>query len=79
MFMHIESPVPDPDLEIKGGEEGGEGGGAEERGGPVSKKMIFLPFGHQFGLKIRGAGPPGPFPGSATEVYYTKRSKPFNR
>ena len=29
MFMHIESPVPDPDLEIKGG---GRGGG-EERGG----------------------------------------------
>ena len=25
MFMHIESPVPDPDLEIKGGEERGGG------------------------------------------------------
>ena len=26
MFMHIESPVPDPDLEIKGGGRGGRRG-----------------------------------------------------
>ena len=31
-------------------------------------KIFFRPFGPQFGLKIRGAGPPGPFPGSAIEV-----------
>ena len=33
----------------------------------VSKNIFFLPFGPQFGLKIRGgAGPPGPFTRSAT-------------
>ena len=40
--------------------------------GSVSKNNFFLPFGAQFGVKIRGggglgAGSPGPFPGSATE------------
>ena len=37
--------VPDPDLEIGGG----------ERGGVVSKTFL-RPFGPQFGLKIRGGG-----------------------
>ena len=36
------------------------------RGGASLKKNSFRPFGPQFGLKIRGAGPPGPFPGSTT-------------
>ena len=45
--------VPDPDLEITGG-----GGG----GGVAQKKK----FGPQFGLKLSGAGPPDPSPGSAT-------------
>ena len=31
----------------------------------VLKKYIFRPFGPQFGLEIRGSGPPGPSPGSA--------------
>ena len=39
----------------------------EIRGGPVSKK-IFQPFWPQFGRKINGAGVPGFFPGSATEM-----------
>ena len=30
--------------------------------------IFFRPFGSQFDLKIRGAGPPGPSPGSATRV-----------
>ena len=36
-----------------------------EAGGLI-KKFIQL-FGPQLGLKIRGAGPPGPFPRSATD------------
>ena len=61
--------VPDPDLEIRGG---GEGGGSSRpldkgEGGWFSKK-IFRPFGPQFGLQIRAPPPPpGPSPGSATE------------
>ena len=49
MAVFMSLAVPDPDLEIKGG-EGGVGVGA------VSKK-IFPPFEPQFGLKIKG-GPP---------------------
>ena len=52
---------PDRDIMVRGG--GGGGGG----GGVVLKKPFFRPFGHQFGLKIRGGpGPSGPSPGSAT-------------
>ena len=57
--------VADPDLQIRGG---GEGGGdhpdPEIRGGAVSSKNFFRPFGPQFGLKIRGcsAPPPGSSP-----------------
>ena len=41
--------VPDPDLETR-------------RGEPGLQKNFFRSFGPQFGLKIRGAGPPGPLP-----------------
>ena len=55
-------PAPDPDLEIRGG-----GGGEGKR---RSAKILFLPLGPQFGLKIkRGGGRrsyPSPSPGSAT-------------
>ena len=50
--------MPDPDLEIKGG-----GGGAV-----WCPKNFFQRFEPQFGLKIRGAGLPGPSPGSATAM-----------
>ena len=40
----------------------GGGGGA----GAVTPKKFFRPFKPQFGLKIRGGGPPGPSPKSAT-------------
>ena len=38
----------------------------EEEGGGRSQKNIFRPLGPQFGLKTRGAGLPGPSPGSAS-------------
>ena len=43
---------------------GGGGGGGDEGGG--LKEIVFRPFGPHFGLKIRGAGPPGPSPGTTT-------------
>ena len=50
-FWH--KPVPDPDLEIRcGGVRGGGWGGSPNNNFSV--------------LKIRGAGLPGPSPGSAT-------------
>ena len=50
--------MPDLDLEIRGG---GGGGG--------SPKILFRPFGPQFGLKVRGCrAPAGPSLGSATEI-----------
>ena len=39
----------------------------EIRGMTGLKKIFFRPFAPQFGLKIRGAGPPGPSPRSATD------------
>ena len=42
-------PAPDPDLEIRG--RGGGGGG--KRG---TAKILFLPLGPQFGLKIKKGG-----------------------
>ena len=51
--------MPDPDLEIRG-----EGRGRSSR--PLEKgglqKNFFRSFGPQFGLNIRGRGPPGPLP-----------------
>ena len=49
----------DQDLEIEGGAEGGG-----------LQKTFFPPFGPQFGSKSKGGGtgPPGPSPGSATDV-----------
>ena len=56
--------VADPDLQIKEGPRPSrlwdKGGGGMGVGGPASKKNFH------FGLKIRGAGPPGPSPGSTT-------------
>ena len=55
--------MPNPDLEIMGGsghpdpEIRGEAGG-----GGQSLKYFFQPFRPQFGLKIRGAGPPWSLP-----------------
>ena len=55
--------MPDPDLEIREGREGGV----------VQKK--FLPFGPQFGLNIRRrAGLPGPSRGSATVYHPASRA-----
>ena len=54
-------------------DKGGGGGGAvtqilRKRGGPVSKKKFFRPFGPLFGLKLRGGPPPpAPSPRYATE------------
>ena len=50
--------VPDPDLEISWGGGGGAG----------LPKKFFRPFRPQFGLKIRGGGPPGPSPVDAPLV-----------
>ena len=55
LFEAFPSAVADPDLPMMGG------GGAiiqtpQISGGPRSQKKFF------FGLKIRGAGPPGPLP-----------------
>ena len=50
--------VPDPDLEIRC--VWGEG----------LQKTFFQPFGPHCGLKIRGACPLGPSPGSATVLYH---------
>ena len=49
--------VPDPDLEIRGG-----GGG-----GMQTAKKIFSALLASVWAKIRGAGPPDPFPGSAND------------
>ena len=58
-----------PDLQIRG--EGRGGGGChldpEITGGPVW--IFFSALWPQFCLKIRGGGPPGPSPGSATDLY----------
>ena len=37
-------------------------------GGGRSPKKVFRPLGPQFGLKLGGAGPPVPSPGSATAL-----------
>ena len=53
--------MPDPGLEIGGGRSSTP----LDKGGQSPKKIIWC-FGPQFDLKIRGKGPPGPSPGSAT-------------
>ena len=57
--------MPDPDLEISGGARHPDPY-IKGRGWSPTPKNVFRPFGPQFGLKIRGVAPPGPFPGSAT-------------
>ena len=46
--------MEDPDLQIRGRPGHPD---PEIRGGRVGVKNFFQPFGHQFGLKIRGAPP----------------------
>ena len=62
-FLGTHKPVADLDLQIRGG--GGGHPDPEIRGGPVFKNFFRL-FGRPFSRKIRGAGPPGPSPRSAT-------------
>ena len=57
--------VADPDLQIRGGPDHPD---PEIRGEGGLQKDFFRPFGPQFGLKIRGAGPLGTSPGSATAI-----------
>ena len=63
--------MPDPDLEIRE-EEGGGNPDPEIRGLPDVQFFFFSPsrlslvMGSWFGLKIRGRAPPVPSPGSAT-------------
>ena len=58
--------MADPGLQIKGG----PGFPYPEIRGEAGLKIFFWggPFRPQFGLKIRGPGPPGPSPTSATEL-----------
>ena len=62
------STVADTELQIRGW--GGGGGPGHPAGDKVGRgglqTFFFRTFGPQFGLKIRGAAPPGPSPGSAT-------------
>ena len=55
--------MTDPDLQKRRRESGGGGRGSghphpEIRGG--RSQILFQPFGPQFDLKVRGAGPLGP-------------------
>ena len=59
LFRSRLNAVPDPDLEIRGGGGGGLSRPLEKGG---LQKNFFRSFGPQFGLKIRGCGPPGPLP-----------------
>ena len=56
----------DPNLQIRGPGHPDP----EIRGMGRSKKNFFSApkIGPQFGSKVRGAGPPGPSPGSATDL-----------
>ena len=45
--------VADPDLQIRGGGEGGGHPDPEIRGGPGLQKNFFRPFGPHFGRRIR--------------------------
>ena len=54
---------------------GGGGGSTRplDKGGGGLPEKCFRPFEPQFGLKRRGAGPPGPSPGSAIARNNDKR------
>ena len=56
MFMYIESPVPDPDLEIKGGGRGGGGEGWRS----TRPKIFFSALRAPVWFKNKGGGPPTP-------------------
>ena len=58
--------MADPDLQIRGVGRGVPGHPNPDIMGGGGLQKIFLPFGPQFGLKIRGEGPPDPSPGFAT-------------
>ena len=57
--------MADPGLQIKGGPGFPY---PENKGGSRSQNFFGGPFSPPFGLKIRGPGPPGPSPTSATEL-----------
>ena len=62
----------------KPSDKGGSGHPDSEIGGWSLTRKIFRPFGSHFGLKIRGSGPPGPSPGSATDnMCYVTKILPF--
>ena len=58
----------DPDRHIRGRGWGGQSSTPRDNGGPGLQNSFFQPFGPQFGLKIKEGCPPGPSPGSATDV-----------
>ena len=62
--------MANPDLQIRGEGRGSGHPDHKIRGWPGLKKFFFWPFGPHFGLKIRGGGPPGPSPRSATEIQF---------
>ena len=68
--LNLSTPVADPDVQIRGEGAGAGAGGHQDPeirgGGGRLPKKFFRPFKPQFGLKIRGGGPPGPSPKSAT-------------
>ena len=49
--------MPDPDLAIRGGGEGGRLSRPLDNGEHGVQKNFFRPFGPQFGLKVRGVDP----------------------
>ena len=63
--MASKNTVADPDLQIRRAPSHPD---SEIREGGGVSKNIFQPFGPHFGVKIRGGGPPGLSPGSATEI-----------
>ena len=61
--------MADPHLQIKGG--GGSHPNSEIREGDRSQKQFFSALRASFWSKNKGggAGPPAPFPGSATDLF----------
>ena len=61
--------VPDPELEMGGGGSGRRSSiQTLRKGGGVVSEKFFSTVGHQYGLKIRGAGSLDPSPGSVTAI-----------